>query len=54
MSAWNLAGLEVQCAHSLFEGDDFLVRECIGLGDDRDEVDLGVQSTHDLDVERLE
>lgn len=38
----------------MFEGDDLLISECISLGDDWDEVDLGVQSTHDLDVERLE
>ena len=40
--------------HSLFEVCDFLIRQSICLSDDRDEVDLGVQSTHDFDVQRLE
>ena len=38
----------------MLEGDNLLVCECIGLGNDGDQVDLGVQPTHDLDVERLE
>lgn len=46
--------LKSECAYSLFEGDDLLICESIGLGDNRDQVDLGVQSTHDLNVERLE
>ena len=42
------------CAYSLLEESDLLVGEGIGLCDDRDEIDLGVQSAHHLDIEGLE
>jgi hypothetical protein len=50
---YRLTCLERQCTHSCLEGDDLLISECVGLGDDRDQVDLGVESAHDLNVERL-
>ena len=40
--------------HPSLEVGDFLVREGIGLGDDRNQVHLGVQLTHELDVDGLE
>ena len=33
---------------------DLLVRESVGLGDHRNQVDLGVKAAHDLNVEGLE
>ena len=38
----------------MFEGGNLIVRQGIGLGDDGDEVDLGMQTTHDLDIERFQ
>ena len=43
-----------KCTYSLFKGYNLVVRQSIRLGDDWDEVDLGVQSAHDFDVQRLE
>ena len=40
--------------YSLLELRNLLVRQGIGLGDHRDQVDLGVQPAHDLNVQRLE
>lgn len=40
--------------HSGLEVGDLLVRKSIRLGDDGNKVDLGVQSSHDLDIEGLE
>lgn len=33
---------------------NFLICESIGLGNDRDEIDLGVQSAHNLNIKRLQ
>lgn len=44
----------LQCTHSLLEGRNFVVGESISLGDDWDEVDLGVQAAHDLNVQWLQ
>ena len=38
----------------MLEVCNLLIGESVGLGDDWDEVDLGVKSTHDLDVQGLE
>ena len=38
----------------MLEKRDLLIGQGIGLCNDRDEVDLGVQSAHHLDIERLE
>ena len=40
--------------YTLLEGRDLVVGEGVRLGDDWDEVDLGVQAAHDLDIERLQ
>jgi len=40
--------------YSLLEGSDFLAGHGVALGDDGDQVDLVVESLHELDVERLE
>lgn len=40
--------------YSRLERGDLLVGQGIGLGNDRDQVDLGVQPLHDLDVQRLQ
>jgi hypothetical protein len=40
--------------YTLFEGGNLVIGKSIGLGDHRNEVDLGVQTAHDLDIERLE
>ena len=40
--------------YSGLEGSDFLVGQSISLGNDWDQVDLGVKSTHDLDVKWLQ
>lgn len=44
----------VQATYASFEASNFLIGECIGLGDDRDQVDLGVQASHDLNIQRLQ
>jgi hypothetical protein len=44
----------VGCTYSLLELGNLLISQSISLGNDRDQVDLGVQTAHDLDVERLE
>jgi hypothetical protein len=38
----------------LLEVCNLLIGESVGLGNDWDEVDFGVKSTHDLDIQRLE
>lgn len=40
--------------YTLLEKGDFLVGQCIGLGNDGDQVDLGVQAAHHLDVQGLQ
>ena len=41
-------------AYPLLESGNLVVRQRVRLGDDGDQVDLGVQASHDLDVERLQ
>jgi hypothetical protein len=41
------------CTYSLLELGDLLISQSISLGNDWDQVDLGVQTAHDLNVERL-
>ena len=40
--------------YTLLEGGDLVIGKGVSLGDHRNKVDLGVQATHDLDIERLE
>lgn len=40
--------------YTLLERCNLLIGEGIGLGDDWDEVDFGVQPAHDFDVKRLQ
>jgi hypothetical protein len=40
--------------YTLLEGGNLIIGESIRLGDDGNEVDLGVQAAHDLNIERLE
>jgi len=44
----------VSVTHSALERVDLFVGQSVSLGDDWDEVDLGVESAHDFDVQRLE
>jgi hypothetical protein len=39
---------------ALLEGEQVILSEGIRFGDDRDEVDAGTETLHDLNVERLE
>lgn len=38
----------------MLERSNLLICESIGLGDDGNQVDLGVESLHDLNVQRFE
>jgi hypothetical protein len=40
--------------YTLLEGGNLVVGESVGLCDDGNQVDLGVQAAHNLDIERLE
>ena len=40
--------------YTLLEGGNLIIGEGVGFSDHRNQVDLGVQTAHDLDVERLE
>jgi len=46
--------MDRRCTYSGLEGSDLLVREGVRLGNDGDQVDLGVEALHDLDVQRLQ
>jgi hypothetical protein len=39
--------------HALLESCNLIVGQGIGLGDDGDEVDLGVEAAHNLNVQGL-
>lgn len=41
-------------SYSLLEQSNLLIGEGVCLGNDRDQVDLGVQPAHDLNVQRLQ
>lgn len=43
----------LRTAYSGLEGSDLLVCQSIGLGNDGNKVDLGVQALHNFDVQRL-
>ena len=43
-----------EATYTLLEGGNLVVGKSVGLGNDRDKVDLGVQAAHDLDIKRLE
>jgi hypothetical protein len=47
-------GITWKETYSLLEQSNLLVGQGIGLGDHRDQVDLGVEAAHDLDIQRLE
>jgi hypothetical protein len=40
--------------YALLEGGNLIVGKSVGLGDNGNEVDLGVKAAHDLDIKRLE
>jgi hypothetical protein len=40
--------------YSLLEHGDLVICQSIGLGDNRDQVDLGVKSAHNLDIKGLQ
>jgi hypothetical protein len=40
--------------YSRLKGGDFLISQGIRLGNDGNEVDLGVQFTHNLHIQRLQ
>lgn len=37
--------------YTLLERRNFFIRKCVGLGNNRNEVDFGVESAHDLDIQ---
>lgn len=41
-------------ANALLERDDLVVGHGVGLSDDRDQVDFGVQASHEFDIDRLQ
>jgi len=43
-----------RAAYALLETDDLLVGQGVGLGNDRDQINLGVQAAHELDIDLLE
>ena len=45
---------EIAETYSRLESSDLLVCQSIGLGNDGNQVDLGVKTLHDLNVERLQ
>jgi hypothetical protein len=45
---------EISKTYSRLEGGNLLVRQSVGLGNDRDQVDLGVKALHDLNIEGLQ
>jgi hypothetical protein len=47
-------GWRYQYTYTLLEVRNLLIGESVRLGDDWNEVDLGVESTHDLNIQRLE
>jgi hypothetical protein len=47
----NMKCVTGQTIYPSFEGNDFLVRQRVGFGDDWDEVNSGVQATHKFNVE---
>lgn len=49
-----LIGWELGVSYSLLEQSNLLIGEGVCLGNDRDQVNLGVQSAHDLNVQRLQ
>lgn len=38
----------------MLEFENLLVGHCVGLRDNRDEIDFGVESAHELDIKLLE
>lgn len=40
--------------YALLEGEQVVLRQGVCLGDDRDQVDAGTQTLHDLNVQGLE
>ena len=46
--------MHIYYPYSLLEHSNLLVRQRIRLGNDRNQVDLGVQSAHDLDIQGLQ
>lgn len=47
-------GVKEMVAYPGLEAGNLLVGESVRLGNDRDQVDLGVKSSHDLNVQRLQ
>jgi len=43
-----------KAAYALFETDNLLIGQGVGLGNDRDQINLGVQAAHELDIDLLE
>ena len=41
-------------AYALLERGNLLIGECISFGNDRDKVDLSMESAHDLNIQRLQ
>lgn len=46
--------LPASLAYPCLKGSYLLIRHRVSLSDDRDKIDLGVESTHELNVDRLE
>ena len=54
MSVADHARKKKHATYTLLEGGNLIIGEGVGLGDHRNEVDLGVQAAHNLNIERLE
>ena len=44
----------IRSTYSGLEASDFIVGECVGLGDDGNQVDLGMEAAHNFNVQRLQ
>ena len=44
----------IEEAYTLLENEEIVLSQSIGLGDDRDEVNTGTESLHNLNIKRLQ
>lgn len=46
--------VQTKVIYPLFESVEVVLGQCVGFGEDRDQVDASPKALHDLDVERFE
>ena len=46
--------ISIDLTNPLLEGHHLVISERISLGDNRDKIDLGMQASHDLDIQRFQ